>query len=364
MTEIVGIILIVGSGAVIALRSRASQVIAPDAGRTAAMIISRARRYVFVHIPKTGGTAMARALESRAAADDILIGDTPEARRRRQAQCLTDARGRLWKHATLADIDGLVTRQELAAFLTFTLVRNPWDRLVSYYHWLTDQRFAHPAVSIARETDFSGFLNHPMTRRAIAANSYESYMRDARGRCMIPSTSGSNLDADLAPVRRASGIRSASGAWQCLGARSGLAALLYRGRRGACRPALCRGYRAVRLRILSRNRVRHPCSVFVNHGACGHSRTNAVNVPQFRPIADARIADRSCRARTARMGPERTGIMATRDFAAIADPGAGNGAVPIAVIWVRQPPDFSPKHGLPPGRAGAGRCRLFPAIWS
>ena len=47
------------------------------------MIISRARNYIFVHVPKTGGTAMALALEARAAADDILIGDTPKALRRR-----------------------------------------------------------------------------------------------------------------------------------------------------------------------------------------------------------------------------------------------------------------------------------------
>ena len=30
------------------------------------MIISRGRGYVFVHIPKTGGTSLALALESRA----------------------------------------------------------------------------------------------------------------------------------------------------------------------------------------------------------------------------------------------------------------------------------------------------------
>ena len=43
------------------------------------MIISPGRGYVFVHAPKTGGTAMALALEARAMADDILIGDTPKA---------------------------------------------------------------------------------------------------------------------------------------------------------------------------------------------------------------------------------------------------------------------------------------------
>jgi hypothetical protein len=39
------------------------------------MIISPGRGYVFVHIPKTGGTSLALALEARAMKDDILIGD-------------------------------------------------------------------------------------------------------------------------------------------------------------------------------------------------------------------------------------------------------------------------------------------------
>ena len=43
------------------------------------MIISRGRNYIFAHIPKTGGTALAMALETRAMHDDILIGDTPKA---------------------------------------------------------------------------------------------------------------------------------------------------------------------------------------------------------------------------------------------------------------------------------------------
>ena len=76
------------------------------------MIISRGRNYIFVHIPKTGGTAMAAALERRAMADDILVGDTPKARRRRGRLKGLATAGRLWKHSTLADIDGLVTRDE------------------------------------------------------------------------------------------------------------------------------------------------------------------------------------------------------------------------------------------------------------
>ena len=70
------------------------------------MIISRGRRYIFVHIPKTGGTALSLALETRAMKDDILIGDTPKAKRRRHRLKDVQTAGRLWKHSTLADIDG------------------------------------------------------------------------------------------------------------------------------------------------------------------------------------------------------------------------------------------------------------------
>lgn len=146
------------------------------------MILSPGRGYVFVHIPKTGGTALSLALEARAMADDILIGDTPKAQRRRRRLKGAQVRGRLWKHSTLADIEGLVPDAVLDRLYAFTLVRNPWDRAVSYYHWLRAQDFDHPAVARARALDFAGFTLHPATLAAYRTYPAAAYMRRSGGR--------------------------------------------------------------------------------------------------------------------------------------------------------------------------------------
>ncbi|MCE8517903.1 sulfotransferase family 2 domain-containing protein [Ruegeria pomeroyi] len=165
------------------------------------MIISPGRGYIFVHIPKTGGTSLALALEARAMKDDILIGDTPKAIRRRGRLKGVRARGRLWKHSTLADIDGLIAPEALADLFAFTLVRNPWDRAVSYYHWLRVQGFDHPAVHLARRVGFEAFVTDPQTLAAFQATPAASYMRRVDGEEQCAAyVRLEHLEADLAPV--------------------------------------------------------------------------------------------------------------------------------------------------------------------
>lgn len=174
------------------------------------MIISPGRGYIFVHIPKTGGTSLALALEARAKADDILIGDTPKAQRRRGRLRHLSAKGRLWKHATLADIDGILTPAEIAQMTCFTLVRNPWDRAVSYFHWLRVQRFDHPAVGLAQRLTFADFLRHDHTIASLGAWPASRYMTDATGveRCQMYLRL-ERIDQDVASLGAQLGLRLA-----------------------------------------------------------------------------------------------------------------------------------------------------------
>ena len=105
---------------------------------------------------------MTLALEARAKADDIIIGDTPKAKQRRKRYAGLTPAGRLCKHSTLRDIDGIVETSAMQDYFVFTIVRNPWDRMVSYYHWAREQSFDHPIVRAAAEHDFTGFCTIPM----------------------------------------------------------------------------------------------------------------------------------------------------------------------------------------------------------
>ncbi|WP_406645335.1 sulfotransferase family 2 domain-containing protein [Aliisedimentitalea scapharcae] len=145
------------------------------------MILSTGRSYVFVHMPKTGGTALALALEARAKSDDIMLGDTPKARNRRRRVRDAPTAGRLWKHSTLSDIQGLVPDDVLRSLFAFTLVRNPWDRCVSYYHWLRVQSFQHAAVDLARALDFEAFASHPQTTQGFRKTPARAFMQHGDG---------------------------------------------------------------------------------------------------------------------------------------------------------------------------------------
>jgi hypothetical protein len=79
-------------------------------------MISHRKRFIFVHIPKTGGTSVAAALAGHGT---FLQG-------KHNFDSL------YFKHATARDVKRMMG-DEFARYFRFTVVRNPWDWAVSSY---------------------------------------------------------------------------------------------------------------------------------------------------------------------------------------------------------------------------------------
>jgi len=97
------------------------------------MIISHKLKFIFVHIHKCAGTSVTKVLNRAKVLgpDDIVVGCT------RDGEDIERAGGwkGLDKHAPAAEIKEVVGEDIWNSYFTFTIVRNPWDRAVSTYHW-------------------------------------------------------------------------------------------------------------------------------------------------------------------------------------------------------------------------------------
>lgn len=151
---------------------------------------------------------MACALERYAMKNDMMLGDTPKARKRRRRLHDVRSSGRLWKHSRLIDLYGLATEDQIERYFVFTMVRNPWDRIVSLYRWARVQTFEHPMVTLARHRSFSEYVNIPVIQKTLQTTPYDHYVRTRLGieRCDL-FVRLENLDEDLPRLEARLGIR-------------------------------------------------------------------------------------------------------------------------------------------------------------
>lgn len=93
-------------------------------------MISFQKRFLFVHIPKTGGNSIQSVL--RDYSEDQLVALRGE-QDGIERFGLRNPKYKIKKHSTLAEYRAALGEMEFGSLFKFTCIRNPWDRMVSYY---------------------------------------------------------------------------------------------------------------------------------------------------------------------------------------------------------------------------------------
>ncbi len=129
--------------------------------------------FVFVHIPKTGGTSVRTVLQEYGPSSQKYP--------------------KVGKHAKAAVHRASIGRQAWRRYQSVAVVRNPWDWMVSSYHWWIQTAERHEkllpmARAIEQLGSFSAFVNSSYSGNYITwfeARDYSEWIIDTNGEVIV-----------------------------------------------------------------------------------------------------------------------------------------------------------------------------------
>ena len=127
--------------------------------------ISHDYKCIFIHIPKTGGNSITMALNKLPKKNNTPERSTPS----------------IGKHAKARNVKRALGNDVWEEYFSFALVRNPWDLMVSSYHWWLQKAYkwehTHTDIKeIERMGSFDNFMHSKYGQEQI--NEYEGALFD------------------------------------------------------------------------------------------------------------------------------------------------------------------------------------------
>jgi Sulfotransferase family len=174
-----------------------------------AVLISHKKRFLFVHIYKTGGTSVARRLATYARfRQQIAVRYSLTRGLVNTVSSMLGLEGDTWyngihKHATALELRAWLGPSAYDAYYKFAFVRNPWDWQCSNYHYIRGSKM-HRDHDVARRLPFKGFIQYQID---MGAPCQLDFLADEEGRVIVDKIGRyESLQADFDEIAQKLGL--------------------------------------------------------------------------------------------------------------------------------------------------------------
>ncbi len=147
------------------------------------MLLSYSHRFLFIHVPKTGGSSISRALAEYVHRPQDHWVNRALGRVGIHVNLYGPERIRRYRfHSTARILQRHLSKETFESSFKFAFVRNPWDRMVSSYHFVAGCATHHRHRRVAQGMDFKDYLRYEAARGKM---SQSAMLTDRSGRLLV-----------------------------------------------------------------------------------------------------------------------------------------------------------------------------------